>query len=401
MNDPEWLRRLNKLEICCGNPDYLLNVTSDKLIQVAKETTNLNDFGDTSWVPYYESCLESIKLTAQTSPLLCVILKARLIIRLRNRLLTVEKIARQPRIKEENIDSPIIITGLPRSGTTILFELLNQDPRLRGPFGYETIQNPASDDKASNQRHRQDIAECLFDLNMDIAPKLKEIHDYRNDLPVECAHIMTNILTFPHPNIDGPGTYQTRISQYLDDNRYGWHKTVLQTLQHQSVKKTWLLKDPFHLHFLELVFETYPNARVIHTHRNPISAIPSLLSLVETMAKIFPEYKIKDVQQFISFFEGGLKKSIEQRSNNKSLNNRITDIYFSDLMENPTATLESCYKKLNIEYTDQTKCQITEYLNDRPREKYGKHHYQLTDFGLTEKALREKFKFYTDYYQIS
>lgn len=119
------------------------------------------------------------------------------------------------------------------------------------------------------------------------------------------------------------------------------------------------------------------------------------------MAKIFPEYKIKDVQQFISFFEGGLKKSIEQRSNNKSLNNRITDIYFSDLMENPTATLESCYKKLNIEYTDQTKCQITEYLNDRPREKYGKHHYQLTDFGLTEKALREKFKFYTDYYQIS
>ena len=131
MEEPAWLKRLNKLERYCGNPNYLLNVDFDKLVKVAKETTNLTDFGDDSWTQYYEASLNSIKATADKSPLLCVILKSQLLIRLRNRLFIVQKITENPSIKNEQINSPIIITGLPRSGTTILFELLNQDHNLR------------------------------------------------------------------------------------------------------------------------------------------------------------------------------------------------------------------------------------------------------------------------------
>jgi len=401
MEEPPWLKRLNRLERCCGNPNYLLNVDFDKLVKVAEDTTNLTNFGDDSWTQYYEASLNSIKAIAHKSPLLCVILKSQLLIRLRNRLFIVQKITENPCIKNEQIDSPIIITGLPRSGTTILFELLNQDPDLRAPLGYETIQTPLSKDGlARNNNYRKEIAECLFDLNMDIAPNLREMHDNRNELPAECAEIMTNALTFPHPKIDAPGDYQSRISSYLDDSRYKWHKMVLQTLQHESKKSTWVLKDLFHIHFLELVFATYPNARIIHTHRDPVSVIPSLLSLLNTMSKIYPEYKIKNIQQAISFFEGGLKKSISQRVMDTSLNKKIIDIQFSKLITNPKDIIESCYQKFNIEYTDETRSRIAKYIKERPREKYGKHTYNLNDYGLSEKSLRKQFQFYTDYYQI-
>ena len=111
-------------------------------------------------------------------------------------------------------------------------------------------------------------------------------------------------------------------------------------------------------------------------------------------------YKIKNTQQAISFFEGGLRKSIEHRKNKTFKNNQIVDIHFSDLVRQPVNSIELCYEKLGKKLEKSTKKNILKYLKNRPQNKYGTHSYNLSDFGLSEKNIRDQFKFYTDYYDI-
>lgn len=394
MEEPYWVRRLNNLENAIGGSSNLVDLSFDELVTEAKTTANLHDFGDESWIPYLRSSLNSESNTNTRQTLVRIVLKAQLLIRLRNRLFIVDNLKRNPLISREKIDNPIIITGLPRSGTTILFELLNQDPSFRAPLGFETIFAP------STSIDRKVISECLYELTMDIVPHLRTIHDHRHDLPVECADIMANMLTIPNPKFDEDGCYESRTANFQNNYRYKWHKIVLQSLQYKSPQKTWLLKDLFHLHFLDQVFEHYPEAKIIHTHRDPISVIPSLLSLLKTIGKIYPEYQFRNAQQVISLYEGGLKKSIEQRKSDKSLNSKIIDVYFPELISNPINTIEKTYQMLKIKLTEGTKQNIEHYLESRPRNKYGTHSYNLREFGLNKEEIRDKFKFYTDYYNI-
>lgn len=401
MNQLNWVRRLNNLDMAVGSSSNLINLNFNELVSEAKSATNLNDFGDESWIPFLRNSLESECNTGRKDTLVRLVLKAQSLIRLKNRLITVENLKRNPSICKEKINNPIMITGLPRSGTTILFELLNQDKAFRAPLGYETILELQQSEKNRHaQLDRNEITECLFELTMDIVPDLKFMHDHRHDLPVECADIMANMLTIPNPKFDEYGTYEHRTSTFQNNYRYKWHKIVLQALQYKAPSKTWLLKDLFHLHFLDLVFKNYPDAKIIHTHRDPASVIPSLLSILKTIGEIYPDYQIKDPRQVVSLYEGGLKKSIEQRKFNKLIDNKMTDIYFSELLKNPISTIKTIYDKNKMEFSSETKQGIQQYLASRPRDKYGTHSYNLEEFGLSEKEIRSQFKFYTDHYNI-
>ncbi|HAB39487.1 MAG TPA: hypothetical protein DCE52_16065 [Rhodobacteraceae bacterium] len=401
MKELAWLKRINSLDSCVGGSHKLIKISFEEIVKFAKDSTQLDDFGDNSWISYLNECLKSEASLNENSTLIRLIFKAQTIMRIRNRLLLVDHLKRNPEIKNESIDSPVFITGLPRSGTTILFELLSQDPLFEAPLGYDTLfEMPSPGQSETQESFRKGAAECLFELTMDIIPDLKSKHDHRHDLPVECADIMANIATIPHPKFDSQGTYEERVGYFKDDVRYKWHKLVLQTLQYRSGPKTWLLKDLFHIHFLNLVFKLHPKARIIHTHRDPISVIPSLLSLLNSMGSMYPEYQVKNTHQVMSLFEGGLRKSIEQRENNPELNKQIADIHFSKLLTDPIDSIKLIYKKFDINFYPENRDMILKYLKFRPRQKYGGHSYSLSDFGLSESVVRRQFKFYTDYYHI-
>lgn len=401
MELPDWIDRLNSLDSCAGGSIDLIKISFEEIVRFAKTSTQLSDFGDNSWISYLNECLKSEKSLDKQSTLIRLVFKAQTIIRMRNRLLLVEHLRKNPDIKKEAVISPIIITGLPRSGTTILFELLSQDTEFQTPLGYNTLcEIPQPGQYGTEELFRKSVSQCLFELTMDIIPDLKSKHDHRHDLPVECADIMANIATIPHPNFDSKGTYEERVNYFKDSARYKWHKLILQTLQYRGLPKTWLLKDLFHLHFLDLVFQTYPKARIIHTHRDPISVIPSLLSLLKSMSLMYPEYKVNNVHQVLSLFEGGLRNSIDQRKNNPELNKQFADLHFSNLLEDPIDTIKLVYEKFDINFCPENRKRILKYLKLRPRHKYGEHSYCLSDFGLSESKVRSQFKFYTDFYDI-
>ena len=237
----------------------------------------------------------------------------------------------------------------------------------------------------------------MYDFLSDIQPDLKSIHEFGSELPVECSEIIMYALGKPFwPYDHHRESYQSRIEKVDATYNFEWHKNVVRILQ-SSTDQRWLFKCPTHIHFLQELFLTYPDARVIHMHRNPAKAIPSLLSLIRSS---HPNIGDQEIEQTLSFCEGGLRKSIDQRSRSLVPPHQIADVHFDSLMSNPIAVIGELYKFLDIDATDNFKKNIKDYLSRYARHKYGSHHYTPEDFNLTERGVLQRFEFYTSHYNI-
>jgi hypothetical protein len=280
----KWIRKLNYLGDTVGGADKLIGLNPDELVDNAKSTTGLSDFGDDQWQSSFYENMKKMNLSENLHILGRLQVRANALRSLRNRLFITDKIKQQPAILDESIDSPLIITGLPRSGTTHLFELLSLDPSFRSPYCFEAvspIEPPAH--TLTGGIDRKHIAQGCCDFKNDLLPELKSMHIHQHDLPEECQFIMHNVLSTQPFLYHSTGDYQTWVEKQNRDYSYHWHKKVLQLLQYEQPTKHWLLKSPSHIHYMDLVLHHYPNARIIQTHRDPVKTIPSFLNLIKTL----------------------------------------------------------------------------------------------------------------------
>ena len=402
MKTLDWVRRINYCGDAVGGAEELISLDSDELIDIAKRTTNLSDFGDDDFsIDYFTDQKKVIDELVDAPLLKRILIKTSILVSLRNRLFITEKMKCFPAIIDEKIKNPLFITGLPRTGSTILFELISQHENMRSPLGFEAASpvDPISN-KTTGKISRNEIGQCMFDIGIDIQPEIKAIHEIRADIPIECCHIISCILG-RLPGYFDDGEYQDRVEKIDSSHNFKWHKKVLQILQYGNRPKMWLLKCISHLSFLNELLMNYPDANIIHTHRDPISVFPSLLSLFENFGRNFaitPD--TERTESLLLFMEGALRKSIGQRIDGTVPSSQITDIHFHDLMTNPTETIKQAFQTLDIDFSEDFSKKILQYLSGRPREKYGKHHYSIEDFGLTNREIRERFRFYTDHYNI-
>ena len=397
MGELDWVRRTNYLAEALGDQRHLVDLDPNKMITTAEAITGLTDFGDTHWKPGYRADLEFFNWT-DNSLLMSLITKTRALIALRNRLLIVDELKRDNTISSKVINKPIFITGLHRSGTTLLFNLLSKDSNLRAPLGFEACSplDPASC-KTTAKITRQEIGQCMYDFLSDMLPDLKCIHEFGSDLPVECSEILMYVLATPFwPYDQSSETYESRISQIDAIYNFSWHKKVIQLLQ-PDIEKNWLFKCPTHIHFLNELFLTYPDARVIHLHRDPRAAIPSLLSLIKSR---HPSIGPREIEQTLLFCEGGLKDVIDRRIKGLVPQPQIVDVNFDNLVERPEATIRALYSQLDMTFSSELNSNITKTLITEPRHRFGRHHYSSEDFGLTNGEILERFKFYSSYYDI-
>lgn len=399
MSNLDFLKRLNYLGDAAGGAENLVPINAESLIRQAQEDTSLSDFGDDYWKNSFYNDISNFNSLKRSLTLGRLLKKTEFLLSLKNRLLLIAKLKQSPSIKNESIKSPLIITGLPRTGTTILFALLSLDKRNRAPLGYEIFSPVKSTDNLAQSR--QNIGECMLDLTMDIEPEIRQTHDNRASLPAECWMIANNVLGNSLPDFYAEKPFSAHFSQLSSDYNYSWHKLVLQTLQHQTVKMKWLLKCPSHLFHLDSLFRCYPDARVIHLHRDPTTSIPSLLNHLRCFERLYEKLNgKKSYRNAMVFMSDCLEQVIKQRENGVIPNNQITDVLFDELMKDPIAVIKSIYQQLNLDFNPDMPGKIKTYLDQRPRHKYGKHTYAETDFNLTDKDIRKQFKFYTEHYKI-
>jgi len=181
------------------------------------------------------------------------------------------------------------------------------------------------------------------------------------------------------------------------------HRRMLQTFQHGSPAKRWLLKSPGHLQTLPQLFAQYPDARVVHTHRDPRKFIASLVSLLAVLRFMRSDrVDVGGLGVAMQFTYGMfLDAVIDQREAGAIPNDQIVDSHFLDLMADPVSSLRTLYEQLALTWPNGHDERIRTYLADKPKGKHGAHTYTFGDVGLDETSVRETFAHYVAHYGIT
>ena len=265
----------------------MVSLHPEVLQAAAITTTGLDDFGDDWWEEPFRRLCASLDTEARLHLPGRIRTRGELQLILQNRLRMVDLWNKEPAILEQPVRAPIVVTGLGRSGTTLLHELLACDPDNRPPLLWELLHTVPYDDASG------DLCDDEIKLMDEIVPAFTAMHENGGRLPTECifafAHqfssdVYTGLYNVAEYTVWRSGQDQTPI--------YDWHKRHLQTLQWVSERPTtrWVVKAPSHLSALPLVFSTYPDARVVITHRDPLRVIGSLSDLMATLHIMHSEH---------------------------------------------------------------------------------------------------------------
>jgi len=383
----------------------MVSLDPEEMISCARASTGLSDFGDDGWREAYRILVASISGDVALTTIGRLMSRGDILRALRNRLFVIDALKRMPAVRDERIVAPIFIVGQGRSGTTILFELLDQDPGNRAPRGWEAASPvPPPPQTLADGVTREEIGQCDNELWDDVQPEMLAAHQHGWDLPVECIHFMAP---------DFSSDYWSALyvaSGYLGwkfranpTSAYDWHEKILQLLQYGHDRRRWVLKSAAHTRCLEILLRHYPDARIIQTHRDPVKTIPSTVSITGYLRySRANDVDLLELGRAISLsYQDMLRKLLQQREDGTIPAGQIADIHFQDLMADPVATIAGAYETLGCEFGDDFAEKIRAYLVAKPRGKFGTHRYAAEDYGLTDQKIREDFRFYTDHFGVA
>ncbi|NND68458.1 MAG: sulfotransferase, partial [Halioglobus sp.] len=281
---PGWLEAMNREGEGFDLP-AVVPLDEASLLAHAERATGLSDYGDDLWREPFHVYIKSLEEEAQLTLMGRLMARNDVIIWLSTRLRVTDVLKCHPEILEEKIRAPMFIVGLPRSGTSILFELLSQDPAVGVPLMWEALQPcppPEAATYANDPRIEQ--AHHLFTQWSRVAPEFASMHEMRGDIPSECGLLMAGTFISDHnASLHQTPSYSGWLAtaDYLPV--YEYHKQVLQILQWKNPRERWLLKAPEHQVHLDTLLAVYPDARIVQTHRDPLKCMASTTSLMGTL----------------------------------------------------------------------------------------------------------------------
>lgn len=392
---PDWVRRLNKMGDTVGGPEHLVALDPDELIALAQRTTGLTDFGDFDgdWRGRFEALVGGMQAEARLHVVGRLMARQELLRCLRTRLAMTRALDERPEILDETIEAPIIVTGQARAGTSILFELLALDPDARSIAAWEaTHPVPPIDDRAELMAR----TECEQELWADLQPEYAAVHEHRSDLPVECiTAMMPSFASFQWWMENDLSSWAPDFVAMLE-----FHTVFLKILQHGRPRKRWVLKTPVYLPVLDLVFRSFPDAWILLTHRDPLKTLPSGMS---TLALVrWQRSDHVDLEKLTAGAAGSfdLMVHVKQRRDAGELPDRIHDVHFLDQMRDPVGGIRAAYEKMGRRFDETHARRIRDYLDAKPKGKFGAHRYELEDWGFTREGIREASRAYVETHGI-
>ncbi len=374
---------------------------ADELIDAARKTTGLHRFdsesfreglgvllADANQVNYPEVGIERLR-TAVIGALV-------------TRLKTTAYLEQRSELLERPIERPVFVFGIPRTGTTLLSNLLAADPARRSPLTWEIDDPVPPATGASLYTDPRALARLEQERKLFAAhPEMGKYYRTSAVFPNECMFFIQS--DFKALIWEGRGKLPNYRNWLFHDadltSTYQYHKRFLQLLQ-ADAPGVWNLKQPSHALWLETLLKFYPDARLVWTHRDPIAATASFCSLMRMgngafgvqpdMAWIGENYPWQAVQHADRIMN----------SREKLGSDRIVDVHYADLMREPIQTMRKLYRALGDEFTGAAEAGMNVWLADNPQGKFGKHEYALAQFGLTADQVRSKFERYLSRYEV-
>lgn len=385
-----------------------MNWSADTLVAEAVAVDGLEDFGGDSYREPLEQLLLSLEQEARLNDIGQVVLRQRVVDILSTRLRVQAWLARHPEILEEEIHAPLVIVGLPRTGTTMLHRTIAADPRMFSPLWYETrFPCPALnwDPAGIDQRVVDGKAEMAAMLEAN--PDLLSVHPMDAMGPDE--DIMLLEQSFYSFNIQSfawlPG-FDAWVEAQDHRPGYEYLLLLLKFLQWQKKQtgqqaERWTIKAPHHLHYMDLVLDVFPDAKVVQSHRDPLETIPSLASMIFELWRIYSDSAdpVKVGQQWARKFAAGMAHTMAVRDGGKD--DRFLDLWFSDTVSDPLTEIRKVYDFIDMELTPEAEAEMRAWQDFNRRELRPTHEYSLEQFGFTEAGLAEQFAGYRERFIIA
>jgi len=393
---PDWVRRINAMGDSVGGgaegARRMVPLDPDAMLEEAVASLGggaFGDFGDPDWQRRYRALVAAF----DARPLHVVgrlMTREEIVRGLRTRLSLARAWEAEPRIAQEAIEAPIVITGPARSGTTITFELFWLDPALRGPTAADAFHPVLArgGDAGSSLAARLAMSECEQEFWADVQPEFAAIHELRSDLPVECVTLTGPSFCGGHWAMVGAAGMEMDVAA-----NYAFEKRFLQTLQwfarDGGRPATWLLKTPGHVMTIDQVFATFPDAWVVQTHRDPQKTMPSTVSTTAMVQWLrCDEVDLATTARMIhGAFAFGLNSLAERRTRGE-LPKRFVDVHFQSLLRDPVETIRQAYHGMQRDFGPEHAERIRQYLAEKPRGKFGVHKYSPEEWGFTRDELR-------------
>lgn len=377
-----------------------MKLSESKLKDESVSQTGLKNFGCPSHIEALEQLVHSLNHEADLNEAGEQMFHARILNSLKNRLRMEAWIERHPEILEEQLEPPVVIVGLPRTGTTMLHRVLASDSRFFAPLWYE-VRNPAPymDWQPGSADQRLLEARAEVDALLAANPELAAIH------PMDPEGADEEILLLEHSFYSYTPNAFANLPGYGDwvashDNRpaYQYLKRQLQFLQWQKKRRgeqgqRWLLKSPHHLHFMEVLLETFPAATVVATHRDPVITIPSIASFHYNLWLTTCDNPDKHhiARQWSAMFARGIEHTLAVRAAQEE---RFFDVQFDDSTADPFGVIERLYEFIDLQLTPQARAAMNAHREQNKREDRAAHAYTLEEYGLSENQIRQDFAAY-------
>jgi hypothetical protein len=377
----------------------------DALVAQARAAAGLDDLGDPSWREGLERLLAALREEARLHELGRQVAAADLVSYLTNRLGIVEWRRRHPEVARAPVTPPIVIMGQGRTGTTILHDLLAQDPATRAPLTWE-VDLPCPPPETASYASDARIAEvqARSDLTEQLIPGFRAMHPSGALLAQECVRITGaefRSAIFP-TQFRVPSYARWLIYEAEMAPAYRWHRSYLQHLQSRHPARRWVLKSPGHIWALGPLLAEYPDALLVQTHRDPLRIVASVSSLIATLRRLASaESGVPEVAaEWADYLLDGLDRSVRAREDGTLAKDRVVDVHFAAFLADPFATIRDIYERLGLELTGEAESRMRAFWTANPVDKHGRHRYSFADTGLPVGELRERALRYQRYFDV-
>ena len=376
--------------------------TADSFVSQARELTGLEDFGSGSFREGLEAYCDSVFSEASLNDLGVAAIGSAIVTSLSNRLRVVGWAGSHPEVVDETVERPLVIAGMFRAGTTLLSNLLDQDPGNRCLLRWESSDSvPPPTPETFRSGPRVEAARAEIEMLEQLNPRAVAVHHEDANGPTECIAVMSqDFKSLSWEAISNVPSYAAWLQEADQRSAYEYHRLVLQVLQAGGVRGRWALKSPHHAIALDALHSVYPDARVVVIHRDPELLCGSVFSLISALSSTFSD---ADHTAYIaSHWTDMLEISIARMEAFRSAHpdQIVVDVRYDELTRDPVGTVAAIYEAVGDRLAPNAKEAMSGYMTEHPKGELGEHRYDLSDFGVDRGAIRERFSGYAERYGV-
>lgn len=379
------------------------DLTRDRLMAAASKATELSDFGDDDFLTPLDVLLEGYEKDADLSFLGRFMEQQTLLRILSNRLKLQRDFTNHPEILEQPVPRPLFVFGLPRTGTTLLFNLLAQEPGARVPLWWELFHpSPPPEAAARENDPRIAIADRANCFSYRIFPMLRSAHATVAKSPEECIYIFQLVFSTAYFALTNHmPTYARWLMQRDMVPAYRYYRSVLQLLQWRTPGAHWTLKSPHHLFHLDALLEVFPDARIIFTHRNVAHTVGSACSLLAILHRVNSRHAnpARIGSTVLDFLASGVERTMKVRERTDA--GRFYDLDYRDLMADPQGQVRRALDHLGYGFDETMTAGMDRWMKANRQHKHGVHRYSLEQFDLSAQQVEARFADYIARYDVA